>query len=94
MFLMILTYKTGMEAVEAHVSAHMQWLEQGYADGLLIASGRKVPRTGGVLLAQGSLEAIEALAARDPFTIHDVAEYQIIEFAPTRAAKGLEGLIQ
>ena len=72
---------------------HLAWLDEGYADGLFVASGRRVPRTGGVILARsGDEAALSAFLARDPFMIHGAARCDIVEFAASRTAAGLEGL--
>lgn len=94
MFVMLLDYRQGLDAVERHLPAHIDWLDRGYAAGLLVASGRQVPRTGGVILARGDRAAVEALAASDPFAVHGVATYRIVEFLPTKAAAGLENLLE
>jgi uncharacterized protein YciI len=58
--------------------------------GSFLASGRKVPRTGGVILARGaSREEIETIINLDPFYRHHVAEYEIIEFSPTMSVNEL-----
>jgi uncharacterized protein YciI len=53
MIIVSLTYVMPIEAVEAQLDGHIAWLKEGYESGMLMASGRKVPRTGGVLLAKG-----------------------------------------
>ena len=52
MFIVTLTYLKPVEEVDALMHDHVEWLKKGYADGLFIASGRRVPRTGGVILAR------------------------------------------
>lgn len=92
MFIISLTYKKPLDDADKHMAAHMDWLKAAYADGTFLASGRKVPRTGGVILAKGERAAIEALCARDPFVIHDIADIEIVEVNFTTAAEGFEGL--
>lgn len=92
MFIISLTYKVPLEAVDAHIDAHVAWLKKGYADGLCVASGRKNPRTGGVVLAKGTKDQVEALYKSDPFFIHGVADYEVTEVAFSMVAEGLEGL--
>ncbi len=92
MFIISLTYKKSTEEADKHMAAHMDWLKAAYSDGTFLASGRKVPRTGGVILARGERAAIEALCAEDPFVIHDIADIEITEVNFTTAAKGFEGL--
>ena len=51
MFIISLTYTQSLEAIDQHLEAHVAFLKEQYAKGLFIASGRKVPRSGGVILA-------------------------------------------
>ncbi|WP_106419686.1 YciI family protein [Salinicola tamaricis] len=92
MFIVSLTYKVPLERIEPHVEGHMAWLQDAYAQGLLTASGRKVPRTGGVLLSHAERPALEACLKADPFQIHDLADYEIVECAITLTAPGFEAL--
>lgn len=92
MFILDLTYIKPIAEADAHMEPHMAWVQEGYDQGLFLASGRKNPRTGGVILASGNREAIEAYCAADPFTIHGIADYRITEMAVTRTAEGLEAL--
>ncbi|WSH64336.1 YciI family protein [Rhizobium ruizarguesonis] len=89
MFILSLTYVKPNDEADRHMEPHMAWVKEGYAKGWFLAS-RKVPRTGGVILAIGERAAIEAYVAADPFTIHSVAEYEITELAVTTAVDGLE----
>lgn len=95
MFVITLTYKKTLADVELHLAAHIAYLDEYYAKGTFIASGRKVPRTGGVILAKAnSRTELEAIVKLDPFYIEEVAEFEVVEFVPTRAASGLEALIE
>lgn len=90
MFMLALTYVKPNEEAEMHMEPHMAWVKEGYAKGWFLASGRKVPRTGGVILAIGNRTEIEAYVAADPFMVHGVAEYEITEVAVTTVAEGLD----
>jgi uncharacterized protein YciI len=92
MFILSLTYIAPLEDADKHMEAHMAWVKAGYEQGHFIASGRKIPRTGGVVLARGDRAELEAMCASDPFTIHSIAEYQITEVAFTTVAAGFENL--
>ncbi|OQP86315.1 GTP cyclohydrolase [Rhizobium rhizosphaerae] len=92
MFIVSLTYRNGPEAADAHLAGHIEWLKDGYAQGLFLASGRKVPRTGGVILAEGDRATLDAFLAADPFAVHGVADYDVTEVAFSMAAEGLERL--
>jgi uncharacterized protein YciI len=93
MFILSLTYKKSTEEADAYMQPHIAWVKDGYDKGWFVASGRKVPRTGGLILAKGCERAeMEAFVAADPFTIHGIADYEITEVALTTVADGLEGL--
>ncbi|WP_296993800.1 YciI family protein [Thalassospira sp. UBA1131] len=92
MFVVSLTYKVPLEQVDAHIEDHIAWLKQAYAKGMFLASGRKVPRDGGVILAKGDRAALEDELTRDPFHQYDLADYHITEFDPVMVADGLEAL--
>jgi uncharacterized protein YciI len=92
MFILTLTYIAPLEEVDRHVPAHLDWIKAGYASGAFLASGRKVPRTGGFILAKGERAQIEALVATDPFMISGVTTYDVVEVAVAFTAQGLEQL--
>ncbi|MFG2433633.1 YciI family protein [Streptomyces sp. NPDC048508] len=91
MFVLELTYTAPLEAVDAVLEAHVAWLDQRYAAGSFLASGRKNPRDGGVILAVAEDRArIEEITAGDPFVIAGVCAYRVTEFVATKTAPGLE----
>ncbi|MEK1893149.1 MAG: YciI family protein [Rhizobium sp.] len=90
MFILALTYVKPNEEADKYMEPHLAWVKQGYAKGWFLGSGRKVPRTGGVILSLGQRAEIEAYVAEDPFTIHGVAAYEITEVAITTTAAGLD----
>ena len=81
MFVVLLTYVKPLPEVDRHMRAHMKFLDQQYAARTFIASGRQVPRTGGVILARcPSKEALVELMQRDPFLQNGVATFEVIQF--------------
>ncbi|MFI1467288.1 YciI family protein [Streptomyces wuyuanensis] len=91
MFVMELTYTAPLDRVEEHQDAHVAWLAGLYEEGVLIASGRKNPRDGGVLIAAGiDRDRAERIAASDPYTTAGVCAYRIREFIATKTAPELE----
>ncbi|TKI06347.1 YciI family protein [Martelella alba] len=91
MFIVELTYEEPIEKVEALLEGHIAWLKAHYATGDFIASGRKVPRNGGVILAKSMARpALDAILTEDPFTA--VANYKVTEFAPTMTSPALAAL--
>ncbi|HZU55542.1 MAG TPA: YciI family protein [Actinocrinis sp.] len=91
MFVITLTYKVSLELVDKHIPAHVEWLKKHYEAGMLLATGPRVPRTGGVILARPvPREQIDEFIAGDPFRVHGIADYDVVEFAPSSVAPGLE----
>nr|WP_281360712.1 YciI family protein [Psychromicrobium silvestre] len=79
-----------MERVDQFMTAHIEWLEKNYSDGIFLASGRKVPRTGGVIFASGvERTELDRRLAEDPFNSQGIAEYSVIEFEPSKLAEGV-----
>ncbi|MDG3085338.1 YciI family protein [Vibrio hannami] len=95
MFIVSLTYVSKIEEIEKYLSAHVMYLDKHYESGVFLASGRKVPRTGGVILAKSDTpESLEAILKEDPFYINKLAEYDITEFLPTKVSQELSILIE
>ncbi|MFD9791002.1 YciI family protein [Streptomyces sp. NPDC059070] len=91
MFILDLTYTAPLDRVDALLAEHVEWLGGQYAAGVFLASGRKEPREGGVILAAGDdRAAIEKIVASDPFSVNGVCAYRITQFFATRTAPGLE----
>ncbi len=85
MFIAILTYKKPLSEVDRFLAAHREYLSKHYAVGDFIASGPQTPRVGGVIMMKAeSRMAVDAIIAQDPFNINGIADYQIVEFTPTK----------
>lgn len=81
MFIINLNYRKAIEEVEKHLNDHVAFLNEQYEKEIFIFSGRKKPRTGGIILANVSnKEEVESIIKKDPFYKYDIAEYEIIEF--------------
>ncbi len=93
MFIVSLTYKCSLEEVDSHLDAHVAYLKQEYTNGSFITSGRKVPRTGGIILSGvKTREELESILDKDPFRQAGLADYDITEFMPSMVAEGFENL--
>ncbi len=78
-----IVYKVPLEQIEAITQIHRDYLQTGYKKGLLLLSGPKIPRDGGILIAKAqSFEEIKEFCNNDPYAIHGAAEHHIIEFSP------------
>ena len=90
MFVIELVYKADLAQIDAQMKPHMAYLRKHYDAGTFIASGRKVPRDGGIILAVGDdRDQIEATVREDPFVSSGLAEYRIIQFRASQRAKDL-----
>ncbi|RNI26158.1 YciI family protein [Rufibacter latericius] len=88
MFLIELTYKGPFSEVEPFLAEHLAFVDKGYASGHFVASGRKVPRDGGLIFCKASSKAqVEELMQDDPFVYQDLVDLRIIEFVTSREQK-------
>ena len=86
MFIINLHYIVPLEQLDAHMGEHVKFLNKYYKQNVFVASGRKVPRTGGIILALAkSKEAVDEIIREDPFYIHKLAEFSITEFLTSQA---------
>jgi uncharacterized protein YciI len=91
MFVIELIYKADLAQIDARMAAHVRYLQKYYAAGHFLVSGRKIPRDGGVILAVGdSRQQIEAIAAEDPFHVHGLADFRIVEFRASQRAEDIQ----
>ena len=85
---------TAMAKIDENLSAHRDFLQTYYDRGLLLVSGPKIPREGGVIIAcMESKEAVQAFIQADPFYQQGIAKYRVIEFDPVKSHDALAGFI-
>ncbi|MDF2940678.1 MAG: cyclohydrolase [Gammaproteobacteria bacterium] len=85
MFVILLEYIKPISEVEKYLIAHRAFLDDCYAKQYFIASGPKIPRTGGIILAKVQDKVfLEQLIENDSFKIYGIALYEIIEFTPSK----------
>ena len=95
MFVIELVYKASLEEIDVHMAAHVRFLKKYYAAGNFLVSGRKIPREGGIILAVGrNREQIEAIVKEDPFHLHGLADFRIIEFRTSQKADDIQNRIE
>jgi uncharacterized protein YciI len=84
-FIIEISYTAPLAAIDAAVTAHRQFLQRGYDDGLLLMSGPKTPRVGGIVIARAeSVERLESFFADDPYRSQGLAQYRFVEFTPVK----------
>ena len=95
MFIVSLTYTSPIEEIEKFLSEHIEYLEAQYALGYFQLSGRKVPRTGGLIIATvKDREALDKILVKDPFCREKIADYEITEIVPTKSSQALRFLVE
>ena len=94
MYLVDITF-TDMEKITPELTdKHKNYLEQEYKLNKLMFGGRKVPRTGGILISQHASEReLEQVLNSDPFVKSGAVTYSITEFIPVMASKAYENII-
>lgn len=94
MFIISLDYIKPITAVEEYLAAHREFLEEGFNKGYFLLAGRKNPRTGGIIISSsGDKALLEEFIKIDPFYVHQIAEFSITEFFPTKACRDLQQYI-
>lgn len=95
MFIANLTYLKPLSEVEKHLEDHIAFLDKYFKDGKFICSGRKNPRTGGIIIFNAKDEAeMQKIISEDPFKVYGISSYEIIEFNPTKYAPALKTFIE
>lgn len=93
-YIVVLTYIKPLEQVDSQIPEHIEWLIKGYSDGVFLASGRRVPRNGGIIIAKcDSAELLEERLRQDPFQKLNIAKAEIIPFEATMKAEFLENML-
>ncbi|MDQ0640764.1 uncharacterized protein YciI [Pedobacter sp. W3I1] len=94
MFIIDLKYIVPLTELDEHMDAHVQYLKKYYKKNIFVASGRKVPRTGGIILALAKdEEALKKILMEDPFYKHRLADFSITHFLTSQYHPDLESLL-
>ncbi len=81
MFVVSVNYIKPLEQIDSLLEEHIEFLKAQYEKKTFITSGRKVPRTGGIIIAKAkNKEELSAILEQDPFFKNGVAEYEVTEF--------------
>lgn len=89
LYLIVLAYLRPLAEVDESKDAHRAFLKKHYDAGHFLISGRKEPRSGGIILAQAaSVDEVLTWVSEDPFKQAGVAAYEVIGWTPTMAAQG------
>lgn len=94
--LAIIRYRLATEEVLKHVDAHRAYLRSLKEQGIMLASGPFVPRSGGALLlridAKGEalLRALDKIRDEDPFVKEGVVQYELLPWDPVIGREDLD----
>jgi uncharacterized protein YciI len=92
----IIRYRKPLEDVQKHTDAHRAYLQGLKQEGLLIASGPMVPRSGGMLLLRvpdnEAQAALDSIRNNDPYTRFGMAQYELLPWSPGIGAEDLDRL--
>jgi uncharacterized protein YciI len=86
-FVITVTFKAPMSEVEKYMEAHRGFLDDALKSGVLMMSGGRNPKVGGVIVCKfWSMDEAQAFIHQDPLCVADVADYDVVEFSPSRCA--------
>jgi uncharacterized protein YciI len=92
----ILRYRRPLEEVLKHVDSHRTYLAGLKQEGLLIAAGPMVPRSGGMLLLRvpddETQATLDSIRENDPYTRFGIAQYEMWPWAPAIGTEDLDRL--
>ena len=94
MYIIESTYKVSAKEIDENLDAHMEYIEKYFNTGHFLASGRKEPRDGGIILAKAATrKRMEDIVSKDPLNILGLADFRIIEFKATKNTKEYKAFI-
>ncbi len=81
----MITYTVHLDKIDEVLFLHRKFLQEGYDKNILLFSGPRNPRTGGIVAARGSsIDEIKNFFSNDPYALKSMASYEIIEFDPVK----------
>lgn len=95
LFVIFVHYQVELSKIESVLKEHRDWLQNGYNDGFLLASGPREPRDGGIIIGKfHSKKDAESFTHHDPFYKHNFAKYEIFEFTAVLHNAALKSFLQ
>ena len=95
MFVILVNYIKPLSEIDALLEDHRRFLDEGYAAGYFLASGPRVPRTGGVILAHAtSAQELKVFIAKDSFNRAGAATYEVVEFTAVKFDPRLQQVVK
>ncbi|MDC0948068.1 YciI family protein [Gammaproteobacteria bacterium] len=95
MFIVSISYSASLAIIDEFIDEHCDFLDRQYALGHFQLSGRKEPRTGGIILATvDSRDLLDQILSLDPFRRENLADYDVTEFSPSMSSESLAFLVK
>lgn len=95
MFIISLNYVKPLNDIDLLIEPHIAFLDKYYANNTFILSGRKIPRTGGIIIARCENQTkLEKILKEDPFYKANAVEHQIIEMQVTKSGDQFKALLE
>ena len=84
LYVAVSEYQVPLDEIDPHLDEHRVWALEQYRSGRMLASGRRTPPVGGVLIfrAESQSEA-ESLVSTDPFVGRGFTAYTVYAFTAT-----------
>lgn len=94
-FIVLLKMSGNKERAAEYMAEHKAWLQQGFDDGVFLASGNLTGQPGGGIVANGLSEAeVRQRLGQDPFVIHGLVSVELIGITPSRTDPRLAFLME
>ena len=94
MFIIFVNFKEDLAGVERYMQQHQDFIDKYYEAGKFICSGPLETKTGGVILAKAKDRAeVLEIIKDDPFSVHDLSEFVIVEFKPTKCSEQFKPIL-
>lgn len=93
MFIILLKFSKHKEKAQEFMKAHMDWVQQGFSDGIFLVVGSIKPGLGGAVIAHNiTLSDLQKRIDVDPFVIEKIVEPEILEIGLAKWDQRLEFL--
>ncbi len=91
LFAITVTFTQPLAEVEKYMDAHRNFLDEALKSGVLLISGGRNPKVGGMIVCKfWSMDEAQAFVHQDPLCVADVADYDVVEFTPSRCAEAIK----
>lgn len=88
MILINITYTSPLSEIDKYLDEHRTYLKEGYEKKVLVSSGPKRPRIGGIIMGKfRTIEEAKEFMQQDPFVVNGLIEMDFIEYEEVMSAK-------